>query len=112
MLKGKVIHGDGVGKQLGFPTANLDIIKKEIDLKSGVYVGYSFLAGKKYLSSITILEKPKFKFEVHLLDYVGDDFYNKFLEVKVGNKVSELGSFKNRKDLISKIQKDLEKIRN
>jgi len=40
--KAKVIHGDGIGKQLGFPTANLDI--KKVDWPSKQKVGQYTLA--------------------------------------------------------------------
>jgi riboflavin kinase/FMN adenylyltransferase len=110
MFRAKVIHGDGIGKQLGFPTAKLDLKKTDIDLSVGVYKAFAFLGGKKYLASLTILELPNFKFEVHLLDYDGDDFYGEILEVEVGERVSNLQKFESFEDLKVKIRQDLEKI--
>ncbi len=111
MLKGKVIHGDGIGQQLGFPTANLNIKKNDIDLSAGVYIAKVWLNKKEYLASLTILEKPVFKFEIHLLNYVGEDFYGEELLVDVGEKVSELEKFESREELKEKIKNDLNKIR-
>lgn len=37
-LTGKVIHGDQVGRTLGFPTANLDVKLTEAELEPGVYL--------------------------------------------------------------------------
>ncbi|MFH1946646.1 MAG: riboflavin kinase [Candidatus Magasanikbacteria bacterium] len=111
LISRKVIHGSGVGKQLGFPTANLDLKKTDINLSAGVYVAKAFLDDKEYLASLTILEAPDFKFEVHLLDYTGEDFYGEILEVEVGEKVSELEKFEGLEGLKVKIKKDLEKIR-
>lgn len=110
MIKGIVIHGDGIGRQLGFPTANLDIKKEDIDLPAGVYIAKAILSGNNFLASLTILENPKFKFEVHLLDYVGEDFYGEILEVEVGDRISDLIKFENIEELKTKIKKDLEKI--
>ncbi len=112
MLVGKVIHGDGIGKQLGFPTANLDIKKEDINLSSGVYIAKAFLSKEEYVASLTILENPTYKFEVHLLDYKGDDFYGEILGVEVGERISDLIKFENEEELKEKIGKDLEKIRN
>ncbi len=36
---GKVILGEGIGRSIGFPTANLDQIPSENTLKTGVYGG-------------------------------------------------------------------------
>ncbi|OGH73102.1 MAG: hypothetical protein A2921_00900 [Candidatus Magasanikbacteria bacterium RIFCSPLOWO2_01_FULL_43_20b] len=109
-MKGEVIHGDGVGKKLGYPTANLDIKKEKIKLSPGVYAARAVLNAKKYNASLVIQEKV-WKVEVHLLDYVGEDFYGAYLEVAVVEKVSELIPFKTEKELIEKIERDIRKVR-
>jgi len=111
MYSGKVIYGDGIGKQLGTPTANLAIKKNDIDLSAGVYVVKAYLGDEEYLASLTVLEVPTFKFEVHLLDYTGEDFYGEILEVEIGEKISELIKFENYEELKKKIAEDIEKIR-
>ncbi|MBT4121161.1 MAG: hypothetical protein HOA57_01750 [Candidatus Magasanikbacteria bacterium] len=112
MYSGKVIHGNGYGRQLGYPTANLDIKKEDIDLPSGVYVSKAVLSGNSFLASLTILESPVFKFEVHLLDYAGEDFYGEVLEVEIGERISDLIEFKDEEELKTKIKEDLQKIKN
>lgn len=37
-VKGKVIHGDKIGRTIGFPTANLKVNTAEINLGAGVYL--------------------------------------------------------------------------
>ena len=111
MLVGKVVHGNGIGRRLGFPTANLDIKKEDVNLSSGVYIAKAILSGNNFLASLTILEKPVFKFEVHLLDYVGEDFYGESLEVEIGERISDLIGFKDTEELKNKIKEDLEKIK-
>lgn len=110
MISGKVIHGDGVGKRLGYPTANLDIKKEKIKLSPGVYAARAVLNGKKYNASL-IIQKKIWKVEVHLLDYVGEDFYGAVLEVEPVEKVSEIVQFDNKKWLIKKISGDVNKIK-
>ena len=46
-IKGKVIHGAKLGRQLGFPTANLDASRlSEVD--NGVYAARIKIAGHNY----------------------------------------------------------------
>lgn len=106
---GEVIHGDGVGKKFGFPTANLDISIQKTGLAAGVYATYAFLNKKKYQAALAIQEKLE-KVEVHLLDYAGPDFYGEYLEVEPLRRVSGMESCETREELIAKIKKDVEKI--
>lgn len=110
MISAKVIHGDGIGKELGFPTANLDIREFDCDFELGVFSASAWLLGEKYLASVTIIKNPKFKFEVHVLNYSGEDFYGEILQVEVKEKISSLKKFKNKEELIEKIEKDLSAI--
>ena len=109
MFSGKVIYGDGVGKQLGFHTANLDINVVNIGLNAGVYAATAFLNKKKYQAALAI-QKKLGKVEVHLLNYHGPDFYGEELRVEVGGKVSELYEFTNQDELIKKIGRDIKKV--
>lgn len=121
MLKGIVIHGDGVGKRLGYPTANLDIKKEKIKLSPGVYAARAVLNGKKYNASLVIqsvsarlgeLRRTRvFKVEVHLLDYVGENFYGASLEVAPMEKVSDVMPFETEEKLKKKISSDVNKIK-
>ncbi|HBU06649.1 MAG TPA: hypothetical protein DEB09_01035 [Candidatus Magasanikbacteria bacterium] len=106
MLKGIVIHGDGIGKKLGFPTANLDIEKKKCKFNSGVYAAKVTLNKKEYQGALAIQEK-NWKVEVHFLDYVGEDFYGSFIEVEPIQKVSEMERFDSFEELQTKIKKDM-----
>lgn len=109
-IVGKVIRGDGIGKKLGFPTANLDISPEQTGLEAAIYFAYTLLEGEKYLSSLTI-QKQLGKVEVHLLNYEGEDFYDKELTVEVIEFISKLQKFSSEKKLKKKIAKDLKKIR-
>ena len=110
MFGGIIIHGDHVGKGLGFPTANLDVKKSDIKLGPGVYACYAWLNKKKYQSALAI-QSTTWKVEVHLLDYDGEDFYGKYLEVEPVQKVSEMQEFGSEADLRGKIKEDVEKVR-
>jgi riboflavin kinase / FMN adenylyltransferase len=44
IVKGKVIHGNKMGRKIGFPTANLELnSRREVKLKPGIYTAMCFL---------------------------------------------------------------------
>lgn len=75
-LDGEVVHGDGRGRKLGFPTANL-VTKKEILPRDGVYAVKVKWREEYYDGVINIGCRPTFAgstptLEIHLLDFQGD----------------------------------------
>ncbi|MGK2945398.1 MAG: bifunctional riboflavin kinase/FAD synthetase [Desulfuromonadales bacterium] len=75
-LDGKVVHGVGRGRKLGFPTANL-VTKKEILPRDGVYAVKVKWRDEYYDGVINIGCRPTFAasaptLEIHLLDFQGD----------------------------------------
>lgn len=85
---GTVVQGDQRGRELGFPTANLDL-HHELQPPTGVYAGLVRLVGEEdptLLPAVVNLgTRPTFEdagesVEVHLLDWQGD-LYGKELEV-------------------------------
>ncbi len=82
---GRVIPGDGRGKSLGFPTANLDGYNDML-LKEGVYAVWAECEGKRLPGVINVGKNPTFigerpiHVEVHLFNFSGD-LYGKDLSV-------------------------------
>ena len=75
-LDGVVVHGDGRGRKLGFPTANL-VTEKEILPRDGVYAVKVKWRDEYYNGVINIGSRPTFDkneptLEIHLIDYKGD----------------------------------------
>ncbi|KKQ27278.1 MAG: FMN adenylylate transferase [Candidatus Magasanikbacteria bacterium GW2011_GWC2_37_14] len=110
MFGGKVIKGEGIGKKLGFPTANLEIFKKDLNLQPGVYAVKVIWDHKIFAGALAIQIEP-YKVEVYLLDYQGPDFYGVYLEVEPVQKVGEQEKYPNTEELIEKITLDVEKVR-
>ncbi len=106
MFFGKVITGDGIGRTLGYPTANLDTKKNEVTLVGGIYAVYATCLGKKYPGALVIQEEP-WKVEVYLIDYEGKDCYGSVIEVEPVQKVNELEKIDNVEKLRQKIQSDV-----
>ena len=111
MLKGRVKKGLRIGKQLGYPTANLELEQGTVPAP-GVYAARVLHNYRNYAAAAVIgtrYETDKPLFEVHLLDFEGD-LYGEILEVEILEKVSEIGKLEHHL-LIKKIEEDIRKVR-
>lgn len=102
-ISGKVIHGDGYGKKIGFPTVNLLTDAEEFP-PQGVYAGSAELESKAYQAGIII--GPNNKTEAHLIGYNGDA-YGKDVVLALNKFLREYKNFKTERELIKQIKKDL-----
>ncbi len=95
-LCGRVVHGRKMGRQLGFPTANVDA--EAVLIANGVYGVQVVVKEKKYRGVMNVGVKPTFgstlkkTFEVHLLDF-SDDLYGEFIECQLLFKIREEKKF-------------------
>lgn len=104
---GKVIKGQNRGKNLGFPTANLNIRKK---LPSGIYISEAKSQGILYPSITFIGQNVTFgevdyHAEVYLLNSQ-KDLYNQFLSVKILKKIRNNKKFNSAQELIEAMKED------
>ena len=106
MVEGIVVHGDGFGKSLGYPTANIEVSKKTIGLARGVYAAWADLERIRYQAAFVVNDDP-WKLEVFLFTYHGPDFYGKHLVVFPIQKVSEIEPYENIEALKNKISQDI-----
>ncbi|QKF93484.1 riboflavin kinase [Fadolivirus algeromassiliense] len=110
---GVVIHGFGRGsKQLGFPTANLDIHIDNCD--NGVFYGYANLPNEpKQKMVMSIGNNPHFEninktYEVHILKNYDNDFYGEILTIEILGKIRDMKKFNSLDELIKAIEEDIE----
>ncbi len=107
---GTVVRGDGRGKQLGFPTANLDA-ESECHPGEGVYIGLALHGERRHGAVCNIGRRPTFHrdspplVEVHLLDYSGD-LYGERLEVVFLKRLREERKFASVDELVRQIASD------
>lgn len=78
-LEGKVVHGVGRGKQLGFPTANVEYWPKKIVPALGVYATWVYHGALRIPAVTSVGLNPTFtddikipRVEAYLLDFAGD----------------------------------------
>lgn len=117
-LSGQVIHGEALGRSIGFPTANIDI-HSDVKLipKLGVYAVNVILEDGRLIEGMmnvglrpTIANHDNLSIEVHLLDFKGD-LYNQFVTVQLLSRFREEKQFADVVELKEQIQKDEKAIR-
>jgi riboflavin kinase/FMN adenylyltransferase len=74
ILTGKVVEGNKLGRELGFPTANIEIDKQKICPKDGVYfvkvrIGSDYFNGMMNIGTRPTVNGLTKRLEVHLLDF-------------------------------------------
>jgi riboflavin kinase / FMN adenylyltransferase len=107
-VEGVVVRGDGRGRALGFPTANLDVPPALLVPPDGVYAGWT--RGRR--AAISIGSNPHFdgrerRVEAHLLDFDGD-LYGERLVVQVWSLLREQRRFDSLEELVAAIAADVE----
>jgi riboflavin kinase / FMN adenylyltransferase len=92
-ISGKVVHGAKLGRQLGFPTANVHM-RHERPALTGVYaVKLNNLPAVANLGIRPTLEGiPKLKLEVHVFDFNGD-LYDQHVHVQFFHKLRDEQKF-------------------
>jgi len=116
--RGVVIRGDGRGRKIGFPTANLQIENK-LTLPYGVYATNAECEGKTFPSVTNVGVRPTFYqdskglsalVETHLLDTTVD-LYGRKLEVRFVCKLRDEKRFSGVDELKAQIARDVEAAR-
>lgn len=113
-LTGKVVEGDKKGRDLGFPTANLEIDKNKLIPSLGVYPveilidsnNFSNYKGMMYIGTRpTFKENENVMVEVNIFDF-NQDIYGQDLTVYIYNRIRGDEKFTTAEDLIEKIKSD------
>jgi len=110
-LTGKVVKGRQLGKQLGFPTANLFIEEKyKLIPKRGVYVVRSKIENKVIYGMMNIGTNPTFgvmeqTIETHFFD-INTDLYGKTLQIQLLKRIRDEEKFDTSRELIEAMKED------
>jgi riboflavin kinase/FMN adenylyltransferase len=110
-VEGIVVRGDGRGRELGFPTANLEIPEGLLVPPDGVYCGSAL----DRHAAVSIGTNPHFdgverRVEAHLPDFDGD-LYGQRLVVEIWTPIREQRRFDSLEELVAAIGADVEQTR-
>lgn len=115
-LEGKVIHGDKMGRQLGFPTANIQLHdNRKLIPAQGVYAVTVATGGESYRGALNIGTRPTFngtelRIEVYILDFDGD-IYDADIRVSFLDYIRSDKKFDTVDALVLQMENDVEKAR-
>ena len=110
-LSGKVVKGDGLGKKINYPTANIFIEEKyKIIPKDGVYFIKTKIDNKSFNGMMNIGHRPTIgsnekSIEVHLFDF-NKDIYDKFISIEIISKIRDEKKFSSIENLKEQLEKD------
>lgn len=115
-ILGTVVHGDAVGNQIGFPTANLSAHSEQFP-PNGVYFAEARMQGVCYPGVINLgvrptvaRGRPQRTLEIHLLDFARD-IYGQDMEVRFRQYLRPEMKFENVEALKAQIATDVERAR-
>jgi len=111
-VRGEVVHGDGRGRELGFPTANLVPDERLVRPDMGVYA----CRANGVPAAINIGVRPLFEtgrgvlIEAHLIDY-DEDLYGSELRIDFLSRLRGERLFDSVDALVEEIARDVERTR-
>lgn len=112
-LRGIVVRGNEIGREIGFPTANIEIPADRICPKAGVYISSVIYNGAKYRSITNVGSKPTvddkntLNIETHILDFSGD-LYGVKIEIGFHKLIREINKFESVEELRRQLVRDKE----
>ncbi len=113
-FSGTVIKGDGRGRMLGFPTANIKLDDEDKLLPAiGIYVVEFIIENKKTFGLMSIGKRPTFYndgkliTEVYVFDFE-EDIYDKYVTVNILDRIRGEEKFSSADELIIQMKKDKE----
>jgi len=115
-VRGVVVRGEQRGRELGFPTANLDPRSEGFIPADGVYAARVLVGDRLYPAAVSVGHNPTFEgvpakqVEAHLLD-VDLDLYGQEITVSFVDWVRGNVAFEGLERLIEQIGRDVEAIR-
>ncbi len=114
-LGGLVVRGEGRGRELGFPTANLALeVNRKCMPGDGIYAVRVRVRGSTRSGACSIGRRPTFgsgdrTIEVYLIDFE-DDIYGDRIEVTFQARLRDELAFENPQELVEQMRRDVENV--
>lgn len=115
-ISGRVIRGDGQGKKLGYPTANMMVKSGKVYPEHGSYSALTYIDGRIYTVALNIGYNPTFKeirslrCEAHLIGY-NSSLYGKLLLVMMIDRIRGEVKFSTADELKARLNTDIRLIK-
>ena len=116
-LSGPVIHGEGRGRALNIPTANIDYPKQKAIPANGIYICRATIHSEKFMAATSIGFNPTFtpdkqvpSVEAYLLDF-DQDIYGQELKLEFIARLRDDLKFESIDALLQQIHDDIDKTR-
>jgi riboflavin kinase/FMN adenylyltransferase len=117
-LTGPVVHGDGRGRKINIPTANIDYPKGKVIPLHGVYACWAWIGGEeRHSAAVNIGINPTFtpdketpNVEAHLLDF-SRELYGEELKLEFVRRLRDEMKFEGVEALLEQIHADIGKTR-
>jgi riboflavin kinase/FMN adenylyltransferase len=114
-LRGTVVHGDHRGQEIGYPTANLDVVPHSAIPADGVYAGW--LDGTP--AAVSIGTNPTFptitgtdrRVEAYVIDREGLDLYGREMNLDLAFRLREMVAFDGVPALVAQMAADVDRAR-
>ena len=113
-LSGPVIHGDGRGRAIGIPTANIDYPREKVIPARGIYACWARLGEQVHAAMVNIGINPTFtperqtaSVEAHLLDLQDRDLYGLDLRLEFVERLRDEIRFDSVEALVGQIRADI-----
>ena len=113
-LHGPVVHGDGRGRKLGFPTANIAYPAGKLLPANGVYACHAWIDGSRYAGAVNVGVRPQFHagadqplVEAFLLDF-NQDIYDHDVRLEFVARLRDERKFASVDALLEQMHRDVQ----
>lgn len=110
-LKGTVVHGKGLGRTVGLPTANIKSENSVDALKRGVYSTLIYIDHRKFMSVTNVGTRPsvddsdEITIETNIIDF-DEDIYDKTVKLEFYFFIRGISKFASLEDVKKQVDKD------
>lgn len=112
VLKGKIVHGKGLGRTVGMPTANLSVEEQDLP-EAGVYATKIEIGGKTYGSVTNIGKRPSvdqeqtITVETYIFEF-HENIYGEEVTLEILKFLRPVQKFQNLEEVHEQVKKDIE----
>lgn len=116
-LVGPVVHGEKRGRQIGYPTANIEVSPNATIPSDGVYAGWLTVGTHRWPAAISIGTNPTFdgvrgrQIEAYALDQSDLDLYGQVAKVEFGWRLRDTIKFAGLEELLAQMKIDCDEAR-